>query len=260
MTEEQKLADLLSGPQKPPHTAPEADPTEELETVGKYEEQPESKVSPVPVNITIGNLFRHPDAHPIVLDLCLLRKYGADWYGWEPETLELRIPQDFKTSEVSDLVMSKIQAVKTLHLVDTFWQQWEVFGWCAMPFNGVFPDFHVMQVPSVAQCMVAVEIANQIRVDVPWSTEVAAYLEAVHRHDGIFVPQPPLDFVHVDVEGYPLEPKEIRVLWSVVEKTDKMPTGDTVTAEQLRRMLVAKRALEESRVFLRSQLPLVQHV
>lgn len=260
MSEEQKLADLLAGPQKPPHAAPEADPTEELETVGQHEEQPESSFSPVPSAVTVVNLFRHPDAHPVVLDLCLLRKYGADWYVWEPETLEIRIPQDFKTKEVSDLVMSKIQAVKALHLVDTFWKQWEVFCWCTMPFNGVLPDFQVMQVPTVAQCMISVEIANQIRTDVEWSTEVIAYLEAVHRHDGIFVPQPPLDFVHIDLEGYPIDGREIRVLWPVVSQTNKMPTGDTITAEQLRRMLTVHRALNESRVSLRSQLPLVQHV
>ena len=260
MSEEQKLADLLSGPVKPPRSPPEQDSTEELETVGQPEEQPKGQVSPAPSAVTVSNLFRHPEAHPVVLDLILLHKYGPEWYGWETETLELRIPQDFNVKEVSDMVMSKIQAVRTLHMVDTFWKQWEIFCWCTMPFNGVYPDFHVMQVPTVAECMIAVDIANQIRTDVEWSSEVKAYLESVHRHDGIFVAQPPLEFVHMDLADYVLDEKEIRMLWPVIQQTNNMPTGETITAEQLRRMLSARRALEESRVSLRTQLPLVQHV
>lgn len=258
MSEEQKLAAFLAGPGKPSTT--EAEPTEELETVDKAEEEPEGH-RPVSIStVTKGNLFRHPDVHPIVLDLCLIRKYGYEWYGWEPETLQLRIPQDFHVTEVSDLAFSKIQACKTLHLVDTFWQQWEIFGWVTMALNGIFPDFEVMQVPTVTQCLISVDIANQLRDDVSWSTEVTAYLEMVHQHDGVLVPQPPLEFLHVETEDTVVEPKDIRMLWPAVRTSNQMPTGDTVTAEQLRRMLLSYRGLEASRVSLRSQLPLVQHV
>jgi hypothetical protein len=260
MSEEQKLADLLAGPTKPPRSPPEQDPTEELETIGEEEEQPKGQVMPAASAVAAGNLFRHPEAHPIVLDLALLHKYGPEWYAWETETLELRIPQDFHVKEVSDMVMSKIQAVRTLHMVDSFWSQWEVFGWCTMAFNGVFPDFDVLQVPTVAECMISVDIANQIRSDVEWHPELKAYLESVHRHDGIFVTQPPLEFVHLDLEDLVLDGKEIRMLWPVVRDSNNMPTGETITAEQLRRMLSAHRALEESRVSMRTQLPLVQHV
>jgi hypothetical protein len=259
MSEEQKLADLLSGPVKPPHSPPEEDSTEELETVGHTEEQPNGHAPHTTSVVTLSNLFRHHDAHPIVLDLCLLKKYGSEWYIWETETLEHLISQDFH-GQVSDLVMSKIQAVRTLHLVDSYWHDWEVFCWCTMPLSGIHPDFEVMQVPNVVQCMVSVDIANQIRTDVEWDHEVKSYLEMVHRHDEILVPQSPLDFVHLDTAGLVLDAREVRLLWSVVRKSDKMPTGETITAEQLRRMLVAHRALEESRVSMRNQLPLVQHV
>lgn len=259
MSEEQKLADLLSGPVKPPHSPPEEDLVEGLETVGQPEEHPKEHASPATSVVTLSNLFRHHDAHPIVLDLCLLKKYGSEWYIWETETLEHVIAKDFH-GQVSDLVMAKIQAVRTVHLVDSYWQDWEVFCWCTMPFSGIHPDFEVMQVPSVAQCMISVDIANQIRTDVEWDSEVKRYIEMVHRHDEILVPQPPLDFVHIDTSGLVVDEKEIRLLWSVVSRSDKLPTGETITAEQLRRMLVAHRALEESRVSMRTQLPLVQHV
>lgn len=256
MTTRQEVSDLL----RAQHAHEEDDATEELETVGHSEEQPEGKPAATSSPVTVGNLFRHPEVHPVVLDLCLLRKYGADWYGWEQETLELRIPQDFRTKEVSDLVLAKLQAVRTLHMVDSYWKQWEVFIWCTMPLNGIFPDFEVMQVPTVAECMISVDIANQIRNDVEWSTELKAYLESVHRHGQVFVTQAPLDFIHLDLEDLVVDGKEIRLLWPVVEKSNQMPTGETITAEQLRRMLHAHQILEESRISLRSQLPLVQHV
>ena len=260
LSEQHKLGEMLVGPTMAPTAPPLIQSTEELETTGLNEVAPPGSSEPVGSAVTLSNLFRHPDAHPVVLDLCLIRKYGADWYGWEPETLELKIPQDFKVKEVSDLVFSKIQAVRALHMVDNYWRHWEVFCWCTMPLNGMFPDFEVMQVPTVAECMVSVDIANQIRSDVKWDAEIVAYLESVHRHDGIFVSQPPLDFVHIDTDGLVVDAKEIRMLWPVVLQSNKMPTGETVTAEQLRRMLSAQRYLEANRSLLRSQLPLVQHV
>lgn len=255
---EDKLAELLSSPPKTPPAGP--DPTEELETSTAAVPAPEGSTSVKVGAVTSANLFQHPDAHPLVLDLCLIRKYGHEWYGWEAETVEHRIEQDFSARSVSDLCMSKIQACKALHLVDSYWQQWEVFGWVTMALSNVFPDFEVLQAPTVAQCMVSVDIANQVRDDVEWSSEIKAYLEAVHRHDGIFVPQPPLEFVHIDTEGLVVAPAEIAMLWPAVRTSDRMPTGDTVTAEQLRRMLACFHVLEEKRATLRHQLHLVSHV
>src|SRR5580658_669600 len=102
---------------------------------------------PDPGGVTAGNIWRHPDAHPIVLDLLLIRRYGPEWLLLEPETLQSIIPEDFGTQTLSDLNLSKLQACKTAHVVESFWQRWEVFTWCAMSFNGEFPDFEIMQVP-----------------------------------------------------------------------------------------------------------------
>lgn len=260
LQEQHKVAELEAGPVMAHNAPPLMQSTEELETLGHDDPAPKPVASLKPSPVTKSNLFRHPEAHPVVLDLCLLKKYGPEWYGWEPETIEIRVPQDFAVTQVSDLVFSKIQALRTIHLVDNYWKDWEVFCWCTMPFNGVFPDFEVMQVPTVAECMVSVDIANQIRGDVEWGSEVKAYLDSVHRHDGIFVTQPPLDFIHLDLEDLVVDGKEIRMLWPVVQQSNKMPTGETITAEQLRRMLTARQFLQESRDSLSNQLPLVDHV
>lgn len=206
---------------------------------------------------TYINIFQHPDTHPYVLDLAMFQKYGPVWMEWESETLETQIPIDFPTKRVSTLTMEKLQAVKTLHYVNTYWLDWDVFLPCTMAFNGLYPDFNVMQVPTVVQCAISVDFANRVRDDVKWSDEVLAYLETVHRFDGILCPVDPLDFVEVDTEGLPIDCEEIRALWPEVRRTGKAPTEESVTAEQLRRMLIVQDALRENRAQLQAQLPLL---
>lgn len=207
--------------------------------------------------VTIINLFQQPEAHPVVLDLVLLRKYGAEWMTWEPETLVWRIPQDFRTSGVSDLNLNKIQAMKTLHYNDNFWRQWEVFNWCAQTFNNLYPNFEVMQVPSSAQLMVAVSTAANVRSDVAWSDEVKSFMSNACRHDGIFYPAAPLDFLEVGAFNGLVDGAAVAARWPDVRRSGRMPTKDAIVDEQLRRMLEAHNFLEGDRTRLQDQLSLV---
>ena len=212
-----------------------------------------SDTIPAPAaTVTYANIWRHPDAHPLTLDILLLDKYGVDWLSWEAETLRTLIPEDFKTSSVSELNIAKVQACKALHLVDSFWQRWEVFIACLMPFNSEFPNFHTMPVPTVAQVLVACDIADSIRDDVPWSSEMKAYIATVYEHEGIFVTLPPANFVTLNV------PEEINVAavlkrWPAVRDSRQAPTGQTPDDEQLRRLLTVNEYLEESRARFRRQ-------
>jgi hypothetical protein len=233
-----------------------SDSTEVVEDVDTGKSEPVKLVVPAaPATVTLQNLFRHPDAHPIVLDLVMLRKYGPDWLAWDPESAEIHISHDFPGGNVSDLNLAKLNACKALHLVDSFWQRWEVFTWCAMPFNGVFPDFRTMQVPTAAQMLVAVDIANRIREDSAWSDEMQAFMKTVYKHDGLLVPLPPADFFHIDQDH--VDVKEADEKWAVVRASGKAPGGDTVLDEQLRRMLVLHQYLEESRARLHQQMELL---
>jgi len=230
----------------------EDDEDEAIETTESDEiEKSAAETTEPPPHI---NLFQHPDSHPAILDILLLQKYGPEWMLWEPETLEVRIPQDFRTQGVSELSMHKIQAMKTLHFVDTPWKRWEVFVWCAMPVNGVFPDFEVMQVPTVAQCLVAIDIFNLVRQDVAWSDELKVYLGAVWRHEGLFCPLEPADFILVDRTGIDVDCSKIAEVWPSVRKSGDAPVEDTAQAEQLRRMLIAHEALKDSRELFEKQM------
>lgn len=238
----------------PPATV-NPDPTEEIEAGDADRPTATTRVPEPPTKVTASNLWRHPDAHPIALDLLMLKKYGPEWLGWEVETIRHLIPEDFKTPSVSELNIAKLQACKTLHLVDAFWERWEVFIACLMPFNSEFPDFRIMSVPTVAQCLVACDAAQRIRQDVEWSTEMKAYFTTVYEHDGIFIPLPPINFVSPAVPDE-LDKAAVERRWPEVRASGQAPTGETPVDEQLRRLLVAHGYLEESRTRLQTQLSL----
>jgi hypothetical protein len=238
-----------------PVLPPGEEPDEGFETT-EHDEGNAEKISQAMPPAAI-NLFQHPEVHPVVLDLSLLNKYEAEWLLWEPETLRWRIPQDFRTSEVSDLNMGKIQAMKTLHYNDTYWQRWEVFNCCTQPFNYVYVDFETLYPPSTAQMMVSIDTAQQVRSDVEWSEEVKEYMKTACRFDGIFCPPRPLDFVEVGTVHGLLDCGEVTRRWDSVRQSDQMPTEETPEAEQLRRNLDAHRFLEINRARLQAQLPMV---
>lgn len=234
------------------------EPTIEDETVGAADAHLPPPVAPPPVRVTTKTLFSHPETHPIVLDLALLAKYpNAEWLEWEPESVQYHVNKDL--GPLSDLNFSKIMAMKTLHLVDSFWEQWEVFTWVTMSLNNLFPDFQVMQVPSVAQSMISVFIANRVREDVPWSEELQHFLGAVHQNDGVFVAQPPLEDAIIQGRGVAVDIADVTKRWPDVRISGHAPTGTSAEDEQLRRMLAIRDLLAENVLRLRSQLPLVSH-
>jgi hypothetical protein len=153
--------------------------------------------------------------------------------------------------------MTKIQAMKTLHFVDAPWENWEVFLWVCMSVNGFYPDFEMMQAPTAAQTMVAIDIFFKVRQDVQWSEEIKVYLGTVWRADGILQPIPPADFFAIDTEGLPLDIESVKARWPEVLRSGVAPIVETVENEQLRRLLVVHRHLLADRARLDGQLPLV---
>lgn len=236
------------------------DPTEVLEVVGEEESTPVEMPVPNITAVTKSNFWHHPDSHPVALDLALLHHYGPQFLEWEAETLRRVIPEDFHSSSLSELNLTKIQAIKTLHLVDTYWEDWEVFLWCTIALNGVFPDFSVLQAPTAAQCLVSVDIANFIRDDMPWFEEVKAFIDVCFRHDGLLMRVDPISFIDMKRDPTLANFKSVEDRWPKVLKTHNAPKGETPEDEQLRRMLAAHEYLEESRARLHHQLGLVTHV
>lgn len=240
------------------HALKPDDPTQEIEEEGHLESGSET-TQHTPSKVTLSNFFQHPDTHPFALDFVLQRKYGPEFLLWAGETLEIRIPQDFKTTTISDLNISKIQAMRTLHLSHTYWQRWEVFNWCTMSLNHLFPDFEVMQVPTVPQCLISCDIARRVDTDTVWSDEVKAFVSTVFFHEGVLCPIEPCNFVSFDTSELFVDAEEVKKHYADVIKTTKIPKVDPIVEEQLRRVLHAHLILEENRTALRVQLRMIDH-
>ena len=207
--------------------------------------------------VTARNILQHPATHPVVLDLILLRTYGVEFLEWDADTIPLRMAQDFPGQSLSHLNLNKILACKTLHLVDTYWQQWEIFLWCTMALTGSFPNFDVMQVPTCAQVLISVSIANHIRQDVEWSGEVRSYMETSFLHDGVFAAPQPLAFLEIPSEEYGITADAVHAF---MEGHMLSAAGDPALAEQARRYNVLLAAVQQDQQDLEAQLRLVDHV
>ena len=205
-----------------------------------------------------SNLLQHPHTHPIALDMLYLRKYGPDWLRWEPETVMLRSRAELK-QEISRLNMHKLMACKALHMVDTYWRQWEIFLWCTSAFNGVPPDFDVMQVPTAAQVLLSVSTANRIRNDVPWAEELRSYLSVVFTHDGVFCPLPPCDFVEVRGSDYGVDCDEVAAAYRRFRDSG-VESKSLIIAEQVRKRVTLQDILSADDLALEAQLRMVEYV
>lgn len=145
-----------------------------------------------PKPITPRNLFSHPDTHPVVLDMALLKVFQLDWFPWLSDTLFHEIEREFKTP-IAEVNRLKLMAAKTLHIVNSYWDQWEVFEKVTIGLNGIMPQLDTMQPPDLPSLYAGVDIANSIRSEL-FGDEVKRYCAAVIINEGTTYAPPPLDF------------------------------------------------------------------
>ena len=187
---------LLEPPDAPNFVQQEDERTAEPGVSGD-EPDDEEKPKPAPTQpatpVTIKNLFTHHDANALLLDMVLLDKYGPKWLTWEPETVWDEIADDYKQT-VSTHNASKIQAMKTLHVVEAPWKAWEVFTPVCQAVNNNIPDFKTLCRPSVPQIIYAVTLMNLVNSEEQFSEEVSKFIAACFLDDDVLYLPPPVDF------------------------------------------------------------------
>lgn len=147
--------------------------------------------------ISIRNLFTHHDTHPIVIDFALLKAFGLEWMGWEPETIWSEVQYVFK-SQISEHARAKVHTVRSLHVSNFPWEKWQVFEKIIQGLNNNIPRWAMMQAPSLEQLFAGVDMMETIRV-MEFSDEVKLYMAgAVLNEDVLFVPAP-LSFIQTEI-------------------------------------------------------------
>ena len=127
--------------------------------------------------------FSGKQSHPLLLDLLLLKEFGHEYLGWEPETCWQEIEKTFGTN-VSEVNKNKIQAVKTCHITDRPYDAWNIFEKVALSLSGTIPIFSMIQKPTPHVCAAALETMAHIKKLKP-SKEIYRYISAVLLDDGI---------------------------------------------------------------------------
>lgn len=189
MTPEEDLYEKLRGLRAARPTAP---------SEGSAAEQEIKASADVSEPLNVRSLFHHQDAHPIVINMALLKAFGLDWLGWESETIWAEIKRVFQASMISELCRAKIQTVKTCQVSDLPWKKWQVFEKIVQGLNNNVPRFDIMQAPGLEQLYVAIDILEGIRKD-EFSDEVKLYMAAAMLHEDVTYVPDPLSFIQDEV-------------------------------------------------------------
>lgn len=162
-------------------------------TEKKAEQAPPKEETPqAPRALTQRSVFSHPDAHPFVLDLVLLKHFDLEWLEWLPDTLFKEIELTFGTS-IAEVNRLKILATQNLHVTDSFWDQWEVFEKVIASLNGIIPRVGFIQPPDLGLLMAGVDMANEVRKET-FSEEVSRYCAGVFLYENVHYAPEPLSF------------------------------------------------------------------
>ncbi len=151
-----------------------------------------SPQTPSPKSLTSRSVFSHPDAHPVALDVVLLKNFELEWLQWLPDTLFLEIEKTFSTS-IAEVNKLKILAAQTLHVTDAAWEEWEIFEKTVWALNGMVPRVDTIQPPDLPMLYAGVAIINDIRQET-YGEEVSRYCAAVFLHEHVHYAPEPLDF------------------------------------------------------------------
>lgn len=152
------------------------------------------KVAAAPVT----NLWRDPEAHPLVLALVLLDTYGDEVLGWDGEVLRVTLIRDSRQPTGS--VWTKIQAVRTLLNSPSPWRQWEVLHWLALGLAGEAPNFIYMEQPDLGHIGACIDMMRIVDPSREFGEEVDKFVATVLKQDGFPWAPPPLTFCQDELE------------------------------------------------------------
>lgn len=144
------------------------------------------------------NLWRDPEAHPLVLVMALLDLYGEESMEWDGEVLRVTLIRDGRQPISS--VWAKIQAARVLLNSPSPWRRWEVFHWVALGLSGEAPNFIYLEGASLGHVGAAVDMMRMVDPTRETADEVDKYCAAVLKQDGFAWAPPPLDFAQDELE------------------------------------------------------------
>lgn len=146
-------------------------------------------------------LYKDAAAHPLVLQLMVLDRYGNESMDWDPEVLRATMMRD--RYQVSGTNWAKLMAARTLLMSPSPWRQWEVFHWVARALAGFPPNFTFLEEPVLGHLFSCVDIMKICDPAREFQLEIDKFVAAALRHEGhVYAPES-LSFAQRELE----EPK-----------------------------------------------------
>lgn len=148
--------------------------------------------------VTMKNIWRHPNAHPLALTLILLDKYGNEYLEWDPEALRTTLRKD--EILLSDSTWTKILAARVVLQSGSPWRQWEQFHWVVTGLAGKPPSFVYMERPEIGFIMSGIDTMKMMDRQRPFAEDIGKFTAVVLRDRGIAYAPPPLQFAQEDLD------------------------------------------------------------
>ena len=161
------------------------------------------KTAAVEPETTIGDIWKYPEAHPLILTLLLLDKYGAEYLDWHPEVLRVTMERDGVTP--SNRSWNKIMAARVLFESPSPWRQWEVFHWVCRALNGETPNFSFYEMAEISHLVSGFESMKLVDPKRETNIEIDKFVAAIFKSEGIPYIPAPLDFAQRELEQPKIE-------------------------------------------------------
>jgi len=142
--------------------------------------------------VTPKNIWRHPNAHPLVLSLLLLDKYGEEYLEWDAEVLRETMRKD--GIQLSNSVWAKIMAVQVLLTSPSPWRQWEVFHWVARGLAGKQPNIVYLELPELGHLAAMADTAKLIDPERKPTDDIDRFIAVAAKDAGVDYLPSPLSF------------------------------------------------------------------
>ncbi len=150
---------------------------------------------PAPTETT---LWRHPNAHPAILILSVLDKYGDEALEWAPETLLATLDRD--GVKLSNANKTKLMAACTALKSPSPWRQWEVFDMVCLGLAGQQPNVVYAEEPELGHLVAGFDFMKMVDPERDTSDEIDKFVAAAFKHEGLPYVPPPLDFAQRELE------------------------------------------------------------
>jgi hypothetical protein len=148
--------------------------------------------------VTEKNIWRHPNAHPLVLSLLLMDRYGQEYVEWEPDALRMTLRKD--NTLLSESTWTKILATRVLISSPSPWRQWETFHWISLGLAGRAPNFKFMERPQLGYLMVVVDTMRHIDRPRPLAEDIGKFVAVTCKDIGVTYCPSPLQFAQEELD------------------------------------------------------------